>query len=239
MESKIDAVLLDAAGTLIEPAEPVADTYARFARRFGADIAPEKLVIAFQTCFADMPPMAFRDFSSETLDSLERDWWRSLVAKVITRSGGDVGDFESFFTSLYTYYATGAAWVLFPEVVTVLDELVGRGYKVAVVSNFDSRLTRILREHEMVSVFDEIVHSTGVGAAKPDTGIFEHALRKLGVSPASAVHVGDSHHADYLGARNAGLEGLLLNRSSNGSSDLQDHEIENLTEVLTWLDTRG
>jgi len=239
MTSKIDAVLIDAAGTLIEPAEPVADTYARFARRFGADIAPGRLMSAFRHCFDEMPPMAFKDFSPETLDTLERDWWRSLVAKVIARSGGDVEDFAGFFSSLYAHYATGAAWTLFPEVATVIDELVARDYKIAVVSNFDSRLIRILQAHELESLFGEIVHSTGVGAAKPDTGIFEHALAKLGVSPARAVHVGDSHLADYLGAKNAGLEGLLLQRPSKGVSEPQEHVIENLTELLSWLDAHG
>lgn len=97
--SKIDAVLLDAAGTLIEPAEPVADTYARFARRFGTEIAPERLMCAFRDGFAAMPPMAFSEFSLDSLDALERDWWRSLVAEVIARSGEWSGISTHFLTA--------------------------------------------------------------------------------------------------------------------------------------------
>ena len=57
--SDIDAILLDAAGTLIAPAEPVAETYARFARQHGVEIEIAKLKDAFRAVFDDMPPMAF------------------------------------------------------------------------------------------------------------------------------------------------------------------------------------
>lgn len=123
--------------------------------------------------------------------------------------------------------------------MTVLGELAVRGYKVAVVSNFDSRLTGILREHELEALCTEIVFSTGVGAAKPDSGIFEHTLAKLDTTPDCAVHVGDSHDADYVGARSAGLEGLLLMRSTKAASNSQDHVIGDLEQLLTWLVARG
>ena len=56
--SRPDAVLLDAAGTLIRPREPVGETYSRLAGSFGADVEPDRLMQAFDKVFGDMPPMA-------------------------------------------------------------------------------------------------------------------------------------------------------------------------------------
>lgn len=235
---RIDAVLLDAAGTLIQPAEPVAETYARIAREFGAEISPEALLSAFREVFGDMPPMAFEEFSSETLDALERSWWRTLVERVIAATGATVRDFDAFFEALYGHYATGVAWVLYPEVVEVLRSLAAGGYAVAVVSNFDSRLPIVLRDHKLESLLAEVVYSTGVGAAKPDSRIFHHALERLGTVPERAVHVGDSQEADYEGAKGAGLDGLLLIRSQPGQADSRAHVIGQLQDLLPWLEAR-
>lgn len=239
MRSTIDVVLLDAAGTLIEPAEPVTETYARFALEFGAEIAPARLLTAFRDVFTKMPPMAFRDFSADTLDTLERGWWRSLVEQVIRKTGAEIRDFDTFFDSLYTHYASGEAWALYPEVQEVLRRLATRGSPVAVVSNFDSRLPPILRDHGLEPLFAEIVFSTGVGTAKPNPGIFQHALNKLGVLPERAVHIGDSREADYEGAKAAGLEGLLLKRSQEPEIAHRDHVIGDLGQLLPWLEARG
>ncbi len=234
-----DAILLDAAGTLIEPAEPVASTYARFAGRFGAEIAPEALLGPFREVFAAMPPMAFEIYDDDTLEALERAWWRRLVSQVIAKAEAEIADFDAFFDALYGHYARGDAWTLYPEVEEVLKRLAGRGYALAVVSNFDSRLPAILKDHGLAPLMQEIVYSTGVGAAKPDSRIFQYALGKLGANPARTLHVGDSREADYTGAENAGLKGLLLRRADASSENLPEHVIGTLDQLLTWLDARG
>ncbi len=55
----VGAVLLDAAGTLIRPSEPVGETYAAVARRFGAELEADKLAQAFKAVFGGMPDLAF------------------------------------------------------------------------------------------------------------------------------------------------------------------------------------
>ena len=51
---------------------------------------------------------------------------------------------------------------------------------------------------------DVVVISESIGVRKPDPRIFAEALAQMGVSPASAVHVGDNP-ADIVGARRSGL----------------------------------
>lgn len=65
------------------------------------------------------------------------------------------------------------------------------GIKLAVVSNFDTRLRPILEELDLVKLFDCVVISAEVGAEKPNPVIFETACSMLGVKAAQSIVLGD------------------------------------------------
>lgn len=58
--------------------------------------------------------------------------------------------------------------------------------------------------------FDEIVFAGFETAAKPAPEPFEQALESLDVAPERAINVGNSPHADVLGASNAGMRSAWL-----------------------------
>lgn len=228
------AILLDAAGTLIRPCEPVSETYAAVARRYGVDLDVEKLAQAFESVFRDMPELAFEWASLEELYEQERAWWRLLVLRVIDRTGNFSGDFDRFFAALYAHYGQGHAWRCFPEVPDALAGLRDKGYRLAVVSNFDSRLPGILRAVGIDGFMDAIIYSSRAGSAKPDPAIFRQALDALGIAPEQALHVGDSAEADVGGAIAAGLAALLIRRGQvpvAGSAQVI-HSLDDLADRL-------
>lgn len=212
MGDGFDAVLLDAAGTLIRPRAPVGETYATVAGQYGAPLDAERLARAFGEVFGEMPNLAFVWTSMDELKRLEREWWHTLVYRVVQRIGGRIGEFDAFFEALYEHYARGDAWECFPEVSRVLDSLRASGCKLAVVSNFDSRLPGILQALDIHDRMGAVVYSSAAGSAKPDPAIFRQALARLGVAPERAVHVGDSADADVGGAAAAGIAGILIRR---------------------------
>lgn len=232
-----DAVLFDAAGTLIEPIEPVGQTYAAVAGQFGSVLDPAILARAFGDVFRSMPAMAFNVSSMEALRRLERDWWRTLVTGVLDRAGTAVDEFDAFFDRLYAHYARCDAWRIYPDVPLVLQELSARGCKLAVVSNFDSRLPDILDALGLADRFDAILYSTRAGSAKPDGAIFRQALDILGVTAERSVHVGDSLDADYRGAIAAGITGLLIKRDETKLA-VPAYQISSLDALLSWNDPR-
>ena len=65
------------------------------------------------------------------------------------------------------------------------------GLRLAIVSNFDTRLRPILKGLGVDELFNSIVISAEVGVEKPNPLIFEVACQQLGVLPEEAVHVGD------------------------------------------------
>jgi HAD superfamily hydrolase (TIGR01549 family) len=58
---------------------------------------------------------------------------------------------------------------------------------------------------------DALVVSDDVGVSKPERGIFDIALRRLGVAAGDAVMVGDSWANDIAGAVNAGIRAVWFN----------------------------
>ena len=230
-KSTLRAVLLDATGTLFDVARPLGDSYSELAREFGGDIDPDTMTDGFRTAFAGSPPIAFPGLRGVDLEHAERGWWRTVVERV-TREAGGVPEFDPYFDRLYAHYASAPAWRVFPEVPGVLAALRERGLRLAVVSNFDSRLPPLLDTLGLASFFDAVVCSGAVGAAKPDGAIFAHALAVLGVEAHEALHVGDSRVNDYDGGRAAGIEALLVER---GATTSRAGAIPDLRGILDWL----
>lgn len=65
------------------------------------------------------------------------------------------------------------------------------GIKLAVVSNFDTRLRPLLQSLGILHLFDAIVISAEMGMEKPNPVIFEAACQQLDVCPEATVHIGD------------------------------------------------
>lgn len=232
----IKAITFDAAGTLIRVADPVGETYARIARNLGANLSPAALDAAFRDVFPVMPAMAFPHVDEAGLPGAERAWWRELVERVVRHAGG-VAEFETYFDALFSHYADGAAWRAYPEARRVLKRLRARGLRIGVVSNFDSRLLPILRELGIEELVDAVTYSTGCGAAKPDKRIFHRALHVLGATPETALHIGDSLHADYHGASAAGMAAVHLCRRNEPIGE-SIPTLRHLGELDAFLDRR-
>lgn len=104
-----------------------------------------------------------------------------------------------------------------PDARPALDALRADGVALAVVSDWDHTLPRVLAGVGLADAFDAVVTSASVGAAKPDPAPFRAALARLGVDPDAAVHCGDDPVRDGEGAAAAGVRPLLIDRSANPS----------------------
>ncbi len=206
-------MLFDAAGTLITTREPVGETYARVAREYGVNLPAERLDDAFRRVFRSAPPMVFPGERPERVAALERDWWRENVRATFRAADSAVrlssfSDFDRFFASLFDHFARPAAWRATPGAREALAELRAGGLATGVVSNFDSRLERLLIGLELRELLEVVISSASAAARKPDRAIFDAALAKLGIPAAAAVYVGDDLENDVAGACAAGLRAI-------------------------------
>jgi putative hydrolase of the HAD superfamily len=207
-------ICLDAFGTLFGVKGSVGHIYSEIANKYGVKCAPDLLNKYFYAAFQNSTPCIFPGVPTVEIPSHEYRWWREINRQTFTAVGAieEFEDFDLFFGDLYRYFTTSAVWEIYPDVVPALNQWQRSGVKLAVVSNFDSRLHTVLEVLELSEYFSTVTISTEVSAAKPQPEIFTAALAKYQCPPQSAWHIGDSLEDDYLGASNAGLVGIWLNR---------------------------
>lgn len=132
-----------------------------------------------------------------------------------------------------------AAWRLFDDTLPCLDWLRAAGLKLAAVTNASGSHQRVKLERLGISrFFDTVVIAGELGVAKPDPLIFHTACARLDVPVDAAIHVGDLLDADAIGARDAGLHGVWLDRSlSSDRAHAGVHTIETLADLPELLVT--
>ena len=91
-----------------------------------------------------------------------------------------------------------------------MRQLKDKGYQLAILSNIDSRLHSILDDKGLNGFFEEIFISEEIGHSKPSIKIFRRAEQALNCKPKKILHFGDSLREDYLGAKNAGWQAILI-----------------------------
>jgi putative hydrolase of the HAD superfamily len=204
------AVLFDAAGTLIEPREPIGETYARIAETHGATISAWRLGDAFARVWRAAPAMVYPGLPADASARSEREAWRAIVRQTFLAADSAVrpADFDACFEELFAHFATGSAWRERIGAREVLIELCAAGVATAVVSNFDRRLRGILADLALAPRLDLVWLASDAGVAKPDPAIFTSAVAALGVARDRALVVGNDPELDLAPARAAGLRAV-------------------------------
>jgi putative hydrolase of the HAD superfamily len=205
----IRAVLFDAGATLLCPDPPVEEVYGRIFADDGARFAPAQLRSALKATWREVQEEKPGDRYGGVRG--EPDFWRGFLGRVRRRlDGGPLS--EEAFARLAAHFRDRAAWAVYPDVVPALEALSRGGLSLAVVSNWDSHLPRLLELCGLSRFFRAVSVSAIEETGKPEPEIFRRTCARLGIEAAQALHVGDSPRDDYEGARAAGLEALLLDR---------------------------
>jgi epoxide hydrolase-like predicted phosphatase len=105
------------------------------------------------------------------------------------------------------------------DVLRLIRRLRGQ-YKLAVLSNAPSGLTRWMADWHILHLFDVVVCSGDEGVVKPDPAIYELALSRLGVEPQEAIFIDDTlGHVEA--ARALGLHGIHFTTASDLVDELE------------------
>ncbi|CAI5985713.1 unnamed protein product [Closterium sp. NIES-64] len=193
------ALLVDAAGTLVEPSEPVTKVYADLGRKYGVKYSEDEILQRYRHAYIQPWRKSILRYEDDA-----RPFWQYVVSESTGCNHPD------YLEELYQYYTTKEAWRLTdPHAKEAFTAIRDAGVKIAVVSNFDTRLRTVLKELECHDWFDAIAVSAEIQAEKPNPVIFHSACDLVGVDPHHAVHVGDDRRNDLWGARDAGCSAWL------------------------------
>jgi putative hydrolase of the HAD superfamily len=204
----IDAIVFDAVGTLIEPNPPVADVYAEATRRQGVELDRALVKARFHQYFRNDEVDEMRG-PMVTDEATEFRRWRRIVSNVIP----EVPNPDRAFFELWDHFSRPEAWRTFPDVAPALAFLTARNVPIRIASNFDARLRAVVRGlTELANCAANLVISSEVGFRKPHTAFYQATCTSLRLPPERVLFVGDDLENDVVGARRAGLRGVLLDR---------------------------
>lgn len=232
------AVLFDFGGTLYDYSTlSGADREALEA--FGRETGIDAPVPELERTYREELKKSFRRFLHRPF-YLHRDFFGEALVETARRFGREAGDAHVARHREAQWAAHRRDFVLRDGVAETLGEIRRRGLHLGIVSNIDEDQLLHLGEAAGLSrFFDSILSSERAGSCKPDTRIYEEALRRAGCGPEHALFVGDSIHQDILGANRAGIRAALLwhrpDRTPAGDGGRPDHVIRTIPEVLDLL----
>ncbi|HTI51050.1 MAG TPA: HAD-IA family hydrolase [Planctomycetaceae bacterium] len=229
--SRIRCIAFDAVGTLIQPVPPAAEAYHLAAQRHGSRLSSDEIARRFRRAFRETEKGDLSDPGRSRLatsDSAERERWRAIVTAVID----DIPDPGRCFDELFEHFARPESWRCFDDVPVALDRLRRTGMHLVLASNFDGRLHGVCDGIPAMRSLTCRVISAEVGYRKPSPRFFEALLAAAGCRADELLMVGDDRENDWEGARQAGIEAVLLNR--RGGCGPQ--EIAGLSELTQWVE---
>lgn len=104
--------------------------------------------------------------------------------------------------------------VAFDDALPALTSLKKKGYTTGVVSNIYGDMESLIAGAGLKSVVDCWITSQEVGVEKPDSRIFNEAIKRVGIKVEEGVYVGDQYYSDVEGSRSAGMTPVLVDRNN-------------------------
>jgi putative hydrolase of the HAD superfamily len=197
--------MFDALGTLVHLEPPWPALQSILLARHGIDVTEES---ARAAVLAEMS--YYRDHHREGRDPESLADLRRRCAAVLSEHLPETASLSD--SELVELLLSAIRFSPYPDAAGALARVRVLGLPAAVVSNWDCSLRSVLADLGLGGMVDAVVVSAEVGSAKPEPGIFEAALQRLGCPAETALFVGDSLDTDVAGARNAGLRAVLLDR---------------------------
>lgn len=116
------------------------------------------------------------------------------------------------------------------ETIKYLDET---DLHVGVVSDIDDEEAKLILDHfGVLQSFDSITTSESVGWTKPNSRMFEAALRKAGVAPSNAVMIGDRYEHDMVGATNVGMCTIAYGADDGAAVDYHVEDLQTFIDLV-------
>ena len=230
--SRTEAVIFDVDGTLVDYEHAQREGLRRHLddRGWGNDPSTWE-----RWCRAEEHHFARYLAGDLTFEGQRRERVRAFVGEPLADD-----DADAWFDGYRVHFES--CWRLFDDVLGSLDALDDR--PLAAFSNVSGSYTR--RKVSAVGLQDRFALIWGiddVGAAKPDPRPFLDLCAALGVEPSRTLHVGDRYEVDALGACEAGLIGLWLDRPGaqlsgqrpDGAVDTRVTVVSSLSDVVALL----
>ncbi len=173
----------------------------------------------------------------DQIDGLSSDeFWRHFNRHLLEALGVQ-GDLDSLAEEVTVRFQALELQYHCPEVgCHTLTELRARGYRLGLITNRRNveRFYELLDHMALRPYFDMVLASGEVGIIKPEPGIFDAGLERMGAQASQSIYVGDNYWADVVGAERAGMTPVLLD-PHRLFPEVECLTLERIDDLLTWL----
>ncbi len=238
--SAVRVVLFDLDDTLFAHRESVEAGIRSFRTALGGAVAAADATDEFARWNA-LEEHHYHRYLAGEIDYLEQR--RARARGFVAPYGIELDDeaAEAWFESYLDHYE--ATWRLHDDVAPCLAALAPREFGIITNGDLAFQTAKILGTGlERLIPLENVIASGEEGVAKPDARIFELAAARFGVSPAEACYVGDRLRTDAIGAAQAGMLGIWIDRAGTATREqLADaaaagaHVIHGLAELPALL----
>jgi putative hydrolase of the HAD superfamily len=228
----IRAVFFDLYHTLVRYEPPREELEARALKEFGIDVAPE----ALRRPLTIADEFIYRELAGSPLSQRSAKDKVALYARyqeIVLKEAGLKASEPLILDLLAKMRQLDMKLILFDDVLPALTRLKDRGLILGLISNVDRDITPLLDELGVTALLQVVVTSQDTGFSKPQPEIFREALRQSGVQASEAIYVGDQYEIDIIGAKNAGMNGVLLDRGGYFDKTTDCPRIRTLIELDT------
>jgi phosphoglycolate phosphatase len=218
-------VLIDLDGTLMDTAPDLAAAANRMRADFGLPPLPLERIAAFVGKGAEV-----------------------LVHRALTDELDGRAEPPAFARGRASFYAhytveNGVQAIVFDRVPEALEQLRGRGLRLACVTNKPQEFTLpLLAKMDLARHFDAVVAGDEVAEKKPHPALLLEACRRMQVKPTEVMLIGDSVN-DAQAARAAGCGCVLVETGYNEGEGVAalagapglDAIFPSLAEAVRWI----
>lgn len=232
--TNIDAVLFDMDGTLIEHTWQLSQITDAMCKRFQDSLAPLTCNEFYDVFWAKNADMWFMMVDGVVNGDTAQVYSYINTLRALEKDISIASTMVDYWTELVLKEA-----VPFDDTAEVLRNVSSK-FTTGIVTNGFTTLQRAkIARYGLEETVDFTLVSEEAGYHKPDTRLFQHALKLAGnIQPDRAIMVGDTLTADIEGAHNAGLKTVFINPRDDQTPPNHTPKIKCLSELLTILDIK-
>lgn len=206
-------ILFDLDGTLMDFNKGERNAFIKTIAHFN-NYVPNEDEIRF---FSSTNERLFNEFAKGKMKRIEFQESRFKEITDYMHITGDISIFNKYYVEELKYQAD-----LFDDCIEVLEYL-SKKYKLFIASNGMNEVQlKRLKKAQIYDRFDGIYISEVIGHNKPDKEFFEYIIKDIKDNDIKEyIMIGDRYDTDILGARNLGIDGILISKEKKDCKTIQ------------------
>ncbi len=230
----IKAVFFDLYQTLIDYDPPRETELARIINDYGIEVTTE--MIHRPMVIAD--EFIYKEHSRLPITKRSKSEQKNLFSQyqtIILKEAGIDPTPELITHNITKMHQVNFHRVLFDDVLPALKQLEKNELILGLISNIDRDISPLFDKLGLTPLLKVVVTSLDFGFHKPQPEIFHEAATQAGVIVNESIYVGDQYRIDVLGAKEAGMRGILIDRNGFFNNNIDEPIIRDLNQLVDYI----